>query len=98
MWFMQNGMANPDNVGAGAHHYMHIMGIVALGLQWLRMAEAAVTALDAETGNSPFYETKLVTARYFSERFMPEAGALRRKIESGSEAIMALEPEMFAVA
>lgn len=98
MWFMQNGMANPDNVGAGAHHYMHIMGIVALGLQWLRMAEAAVTALDANTGNSSFYETKLVTARYFSERFMPEAGALRRKIESGSEAIMALEPEMFAVA
>src|SRR3546814_9812011 len=31
MWFMQNGMANPNNVGAGAHHYMHILGIVALG-------------------------------------------------------------------
>ena len=29
---------------------------------------------------------------------MPEAGALRRKIEAGSEAMMALEPEMFAVA
>jgi hypothetical protein len=41
MWFMQNGMANPNNVGAGAHHYMHIMGIVALGLMWLRMATAA---------------------------------------------------------
>ena len=98
MWFMQNGMANPDNVGAGAHHYMHIMGIVALGLQWLRMAEAAQAALDGGADNAPFYETKLVTARYFAERFMPEAGALRRKIEAGSEAIMALSPEMFAVA
>ncbi|MCB2046320.1 MAG: acyl-CoA dehydrogenase family protein, partial [Novosphingobium sp.] len=24
MWFMQNAMANPNNLGAGAHHYMHI--------------------------------------------------------------------------
>ncbi len=98
MWFMQNGMANPNNVGAGAHHYMHIMGIVALGLQWLRMATASQAALDAGTGNAKFYETKLVTARYFAERFIPDCGALRRKIEAGSEAIMALEPEMFAVA
>ena len=98
MWFMQNGMANPNNVGAGAHHYMHIMGIVALGLQWLRMATAAQAALDAGLGNAKFYETKLVTARYFAERFMPDCGSLRRKIEAGSEAIMALEPEMFAAA
>ncbi len=98
MWFMQNGMANPNNVGAGAHSYMHIMGIAALGLQWLRMATAAQAALDAGNENRAFYETKLVTARYFAERYMPEAGSLRRKIEAGSEAIMALEPEMFAVA
>ena len=98
MWFMQNGMANPDNVGSGAHHYMHIMGIVALGLQWLRMAQAAQKALDAGSGNAAYYETKLVTARYFSERYMPDVGALRRKIEAGSEAIMALSPDMFATA
>lgn len=98
LWFMQNGMANPDNVGAGAHHYMHIMGIVALGLQWLRMAQAARAAIDSGNGNAAFYDAKLVTARYFAERFMPEAGALRRKIEAGSEAIMALPPQMFAVA
>jgi alkylation response protein AidB-like acyl-CoA dehydrogenase len=98
MWFMQNGMANPDNVGAGAHHYMHIMGIVALGLQWLRMAEAAQKALDVGAENKAYYETKLVTARYFAERFLPDCGSLRRKIEAGSEAIMALSPDMFAVA
>ena len=37
MWFMQNAMANPNNAGAGAYHYMHLMGIVSLGLMWLRM-------------------------------------------------------------
>jgi alkylation response protein AidB-like acyl-CoA dehydrogenase len=98
MWFMQNGMSNPNNIGAGAHHYMHIMGIVALGLQWLRMAQSAQKALDAGAGNAAFYETKLVTARYFAEHYLPDCGALRRKIEAGSEAIMALTPEMFAAA
>lgn len=98
MWFMQNGMENPNNVGAGAHHYMHIMGIVAVGLMWLRMGQAASRALDAGTGNAKFYEAKLVTARYYGERCMPEAGALRRMIEAGSEAMMALDPEIFEVA
>ena len=98
MWFMANGMTNPNNVGAGAHHYMHITGIVALGLMWLRMAEAAQKALDEGRGNKEFLEAKIVTARHFGERFIPDAGALRRKIEAGSEAMMALTPEQFFAA
>ena len=98
MWFMQHGMTNPNNAGAGAYHYMHIMGIVALGLMWLRMATAASKALDSGAGNAKYYEAKLVTAQYFAERFLPDTGSLRRKIEGGSESIMALDPEMFAVA
>jgi len=96
MWFMQNAMANPDNAGAGAHHYMHITGIVALGLMWLRMAKVAAQAEADGTGDTAFYEAKLVTARHFAERFTQDAGALRRKIESGAEAMMALPAEAFA--
>lgn len=95
MWFMQNGMANPNNVGAGAHHYMHLMGIVALGSMWLMMADAAQKSLDEGRGDKGFLEAKLVTARYFAERFVPDAGALRRKIEAGSDAMMALAPDQF---
>jgi len=98
MWFMQNGMQNPDNVGAGAHSYMHLMGIVAVGLMWLRMAVAATKLKAAGDGDVKFLDAKLMTARYFAERVMPEAGALRRKIEGGSEALMALSPEMFEAA
>ncbi len=98
MWFMQNGMTNPENVGAGAHHYMHIAGIVALGLMWLRMAKVAGTALANGASDKAFYEAKLMTARYYAERFTPDAGALRRKIEAGSEAMMALPIEAFATA
>ncbi|MFM2301661.1 MAG: hypothetical protein RLZZ84_1397 [Pseudomonadota bacterium] len=98
MWFMQNGMANPNNIGAGAYHYMHMMGIVALGLMWLRMGAVAVDALAGGASDKAFYETKLTTARYFGQRFTPDAGALRRKIEAGCEAVMALPVEAFATA
>ncbi|MBA4748110.1 MAG: acyl-CoA dehydrogenase C-terminal domain-containing protein [Sphingopyxis sp.] len=98
LWFVSNGMANPNNIGAGAHHYMHLMGLVALGSMWLMMAGAAHKALASGTGDKAFYEAKLVTARYFAERMLPDAGALRRKIEAGSDAMMALAPEQFAYA
>ena len=98
MWLMQNAMANPNNAGAGAHHYMHIMGIVCLGLMWLRMGEVAAGKLAEGVGEKAFYEAKLVTARYFGERFTPDAGSLRRKIEGGAEAMMALPIEAFATA
>ena len=98
VWFLQNGMQNPDNVGAGAQPYLHLMGIVATGLMWLRMASAAATLKAAGEGDAAFLDAKLVTARYFAERIMPDAGALRRKIEGGSESLMSLPPEMFVAA
>ena len=98
MWFMQNAMGNPNNLGAGAHHYMHLMGIVSLGLMWLRAAKVSQAKLAEGAGDKAFYEAKLVTARYFAERFTPDAGALRRKIEAGSDAMMTLSPEQFETA
>jgi hypothetical protein len=95
MWLMQNAMANPDNAGAGSTPYLHLMGIVSLGLMWLRMASAAQAALDGGTDDKAFMEAKLITARFFAERMMPDTGALRRKIEAGAEAIMALPVEAF---
>jgi hypothetical protein len=96
MWLMQNGMTNPNNAGAGSHHYMHIMGIVAVGLMWLRMAKAAAERLDAGAEDAAWLEAKLTTARFYAERIMPDTGALRRKMEGGAESLMALPPEMFA--
>ncbi len=96
MWFVANGMKNPNDAGAGAYPYMHLTGLVALGLMWLRMAAAAGDRLAAGDGDKAFLEAKLVTARHFADRMLPEAGALRREIEGGSDAMMALTPEQFA--
>ncbi len=98
MWFMQNAMTNPNHLGAGAHHYMHIMGIVTLGLMWLRMATTATKALAGDPQDKAFYEAKLTTAAYFAQRYLPDAGSLRRKLESGGETMMSLPEEAFATA
>ena len=95
LWLIQNGLSNPDNAGAGAAAYMHLMGITALGHMWLQMAKVAREALDAGQGDADFMNVKLVTARYFAERFVPDAGALRRKLEAGAESLMALPAEAF---
>jgi alkylation response protein AidB-like acyl-CoA dehydrogenase len=98
MWLAQNGFQNPNHVGAGAYPYMQLTGLVAVGLMWLRMAKASVEALAEGAEDAKFYEAKLVTARFYAERILPDAGALRRKIEAGSDAIMALDVEMFRAA
>jgi alkylation response protein AidB-like acyl-CoA dehydrogenase len=95
MWLMQNGLANANHAGAAAYPYMTLTGIVCLGLMWLRMAKASKAALANGGGNKAFHEAKLVTARFFAQRMMPETGALRRQIEAGSDTLMALPAEAF---
>ncbi|MBA3677148.1 MAG: acyl-CoA dehydrogenase C-terminal domain-containing protein [Sphingosinicella sp.] len=95
MWLMQNAMQNPNNAGAASYSYMHLMGIVTLGLMWLRMTKASGAILANGGEDRGFHEAKLMTARFFAERIMPEAGALRRKIEAGAESMMALPAEAF---
>ena len=95
MWLMQNGMANPNNAGAAAYPYMSLMGTVALGLMWLRMAKASSDILANGGEDRSFHEAKIVTARFFADRVIPESNSLRRKIEAGAESLMALPAEAF---
>ena len=95
MWLMQNAMANPNQAGAAAYPYMTLMGIVSLGLMWLRMAKVSSEALADGAEDKPFHQAKLATARFWAEKVMPETGALRRKIEAGADCLMALPAEAF---
>ncbi len=95
LWLMQNGLQRPDNAGAAANAYLHLTGIVMLGWLWLRMAAAAADRLKAGADDRAFLEAKGVTARFFAERMMPRAGALRREIEGGADSLMALPAAAF---
>ncbi len=95
MYFMQNGMKNPNHALAGSYDFMTMFGHVALGYMWARMAVAAQDALDADTGDKAFYETKLATGRYYMKRQLPATGMHLARITSGADPVMALEAEAF---
>ena len=94
-WLMQNGMANPDNAGAASTDYLHLFGLTALSLMWLKMAQAAQARIAAGDAD-PFYAHKLVTARYFAERVAPEGAAHLAKLKTGADTMMSLPAEAFA--
>ena len=52
MYFMSEGMKNPNNALAGSNDFMHLFGHVCLGLMWARMAETSLRAL-AEATEDP---------------------------------------------
>src|SRR3954468_7002149 len=95
MWLAQNGMADPDNAGAGAYSYMDLMGLVSLGWMWIKIAAASQRALDEGVADEPFHDAKLVTARFYALRELPLSTGLRRKIEAGAETLMKIPAEAF---
>jgi hypothetical protein len=93
MWFMQNALAKPDNAGAGATDYMHLFGMVVLGYMWCRIAEAANRSLAADTSGR--MNARLVTARFFMERMLPETATHLARIKTGAGSMMELPAEAF---
>ncbi|SEM47496.1 acyl-CoA dehydrogenase [Roseovarius tolerans] len=95
MFFMQNGMKNPNAALAGSYDFMHLFGHVCLGLMWARMAKASHAALEAGTTDEAFYKTKLATGRFYMKRRLPATALHLARIESGAEPVMELDAEAF---
>ncbi|WP_417239561.1 acyl-CoA dehydrogenase C-terminal domain-containing protein [Celeribacter halophilus] len=95
MFFMQNGMKNPNAALAGSYDFMHLFGYVCLGLMWARMAKVSLAALENGTDDPEFHQNKLTTARYYMARQLPMTGTLLKRIESGADPVMTLPAEAF---
>ncbi len=91
-WLGMNGMANPDNAGAGSHDYLHLFGITTQAYMWAMMVKEALP----KAGDSdPFYRNKIKTGQYFLDRILPDADAHLAKLKSGADSMMALEVDDF---
>ena len=95
MYFMQNGMKNPNNALSGSYDFMHMMGHVCLGLMWARMAKAAMEALEGGASDKDFYETKIATGRYYMARQLPATSMHLARINTGADTVMALDAANF---
>jgi hypothetical protein len=69
---------------------MHLFGLVALGYMHARIAEAALAKAD-----DAVMQAKLVTARFFMERMLPETATRLVRIEAGAGSMMELTDEAF---
>ena len=95
MFFMQNGMKNPNHALAGSYDFMHLFGHTVLGYMWARMAVAAQKALTEGTGDADFLNTKLATGRYYMKRQLPMTSTHLARIETGADPVMALTADQF---
>jgi len=84
LWLAQHGLQNPNDAGAGAVDYLRLMGIVVTGWMWARMAKISLGKDD------PLYKDKIMCARYWMERLIPECPMLLERIQAGSETLMAV--------
>jgi hypothetical protein len=85
MTVMNKAMQNPDEVGAAAVDYLRMLGLVATGWMWLRMAQVAVDRSDA------FHTSKVQTARFYFTKVLPQVSALSAMIAAGSAPVMDVE-------
>jgi len=79
----------PRDVEAGATPYLQLVGLVASGWMWLRMAAAADDA-------SEFGRLKRATARFHAEHLMPAAATLERQALAGSAALDAVDSSLLS--
>ena len=91
---MQNGMTDFNNAGAASNDFLHLFGLTAIAYMWARMALVA-TEKKAEGSSDPYYEDKLVVARYYMERVLPDTAAHLAKMKTGAATMMALAADRF---
>ncbi|PCI85084.1 MAG: acyl-CoA dehydrogenase [Hyphomicrobiales bacterium] len=92
-YLMEHGQKNPDNAVAAAHDFMHLMGTVTFGHIWAKMALVAQEKL-ADDADNDFYKSKIILAKYYANKHLPEAKGFQVKIMSGADVITAMPLEL----
>jgi hypothetical protein len=85
-------LANPDEIGAAAVDYLRVCGHLVLAYFWARMAQVALS--HAADGDA-FYGAKLVTAKFYFAKLLPETAGLIRSARAGAEPVLEMRVEWF---
>jgi alkylation response protein AidB-like acyl-CoA dehydrogenase len=89
-------MANRDEVGAAAVPYLRVVGHLVYSYFWARMARIALDRVKADGDKvDPFYRHKLMVARFYFQKLLPETATLIRLARSGSATLMEMPAEAF---
>lgn len=92
-WVQEAAKHNPEEAGAASYDYLKLMGLTAMAHIWAQACALALSKLDSD--NSGFYANKLITARFFMKRLLPQTSGLLDSLRGGAEDLMAMEAEAF---
>lgn len=85
-------LQNPDEVGAAAVDYLRVLGHLVFAYFWARMAHVALQKADTQ---DPFYRAKLLTARFYFAKLLPEIEGLIRSARAGAAPLMQMNENLF---
>jgi len=89
---------DPNAAFAGAVPFLRLMGIVAGGWQMARAALAAEKKLAGQADDRDFLAAKIVTARFYADHLLSQAGGLATTVTHGASAVMSLADDQFLAA
>ncbi len=90
----QRGFGNPDEAGAASSDYLRMFALVAIAYLWCRAVIVSNDKIAKGTDDS-FYEGKILTARFYMTKIMPQASALFSSIMAGSAPLMDMDEKLF---
>ena len=91
----ERAMENPDEAGAAAVDYMMYSGYVTLAYFWARMAVLARQKIEQADGDVSFYESKILTARFYFDRLLPRTLGHKEALLSGADNLMDMPDALF---
>ena len=94
-WIVDNFAKNPNAVYAVAVPYLKLFGTVGGGWMMARAAQIAQRKRGEADADIAFHDTKLATARFYSEHILPQAAAFKQTVISGADSVMALAESQF---
>lgn len=91
-WILERAGGQAAAVAAGASDYLRMLGLVACGAVWLRMAQAAARQAP---GHAPsFLAGKLAAARFYHAQLLPDVDRLAGNIRDGAASVLDVTPEL----
>jgi alkylation response protein AidB-like acyl-CoA dehydrogenase len=89
----QAGLKDPEEAAAAANDYLNFFALTAQAYLWARMARIALAKGDNDPAG--FYKAKLMTARFFMVRLLPQQTTLFQTSGAGKATLMDMPAEAF---
>ena len=88
-WILSVARSQPNEISGASVDFLHAFGLLCYAHMWLLMAQAA------SKQSSEFHADKLVVAKFFYARLLPELGARVAALKAGSDMMMSLDASSF---